>query len=248
MRYSLPSRELIADSVEVMTQAHRLRRHGYDFKLRQSHTRHAHGSSTPKHPSNIHNRRTNDTQAHSTEKKSATPQSRSRRQQLRRQTRQQRTRPTRKRGMPRLRLLQRHVHSKHNGMRNRSIRHVTTILRNRLSQQRTKTTNSQRNRRKNRQTHIRKHKTHRHPDPRQPSKTPSSVDTALGGSTNTVLHLSAIAKEAEVTLPLAFFDEVGKRVPHLCNMIPSGPYDLEELDNAGGYTSIDERTQTVTPF
>jgi len=60
------------------------------------------------------------------------------------------------------------------------------------------------------------------------------VDMALGGSTNTVLHLSAIAREAEVSLPLTLFDELSRRVPHLCNMVPSGPYTMEDLDAAGG--------------
>jgi dihydroxy-acid dehydratase len=65
-----------------------------------------------------------------------------------------------------------------------------------------------------------------------------NVDMALGGSTNTVLHLSAIAKEAGVTLPLSAFDEAGRRVPHLCNMIPSGPYALEDLHAAGGIPAL----------
>jgi dihydroxy-acid dehydratase len=64
------------------------------------------------------------------------------------------------------------------------------------------------------------------------------VDTALGGSTNTVLHLSAIAKEAGVSLPIALFDETSKRVPHLSNMVPSGSHDMEELDNAGGLPAL----------
>ena len=64
------------------------------------------------------------------------------------------------------------------------------------------------------------------------------VDMALGGSTNTVLHLPAIAREAGVTLPLKLFDETGKRVPHLCNMIPSGPYAMEELHAAGGIPAL----------
>ncbi|MBT8172404.1 dihydroxy-acid dehydratase, partial [Candidatus Bathyarchaeota archaeon] len=64
------------------------------------------------------------------------------------------------------------------------------------------------------------------------------VDMALGGSTNTVLHVTAIANEAEVNLPLSLFDEIGKRVPHLCNMIPSGPYDLQDLDEAGGIPAL----------
>jgi dihydroxy-acid dehydratase len=64
------------------------------------------------------------------------------------------------------------------------------------------------------------------------------VDMALGGSTNSVLHLSAIAKEAGFTLSLAKYDEIGKRVPHLCSLVPNGPYDVEDLDNAGGVPAL----------
>jgi dihydroxy-acid dehydratase len=64
------------------------------------------------------------------------------------------------------------------------------------------------------------------------------VDMALGGSTNTVLHLKAIAKEASVDLPLSIFDEYGRKIPHLCDMRPSGPYDLQELDEAGGVPAV----------
>jgi dihydroxy-acid dehydratase len=65
-----------------------------------------------------------------------------------------------------------------------------------------------------------------------------AVDMALGGSTNSVLHLSAIAREAGISLPLSVFDEISRRVPHLCNMVPSGPYDIEDLDNAGGLPAL----------
>jgi len=64
------------------------------------------------------------------------------------------------------------------------------------------------------------------------------VDMALGGSTNTVLHLSAIAKEAGVPLSLTLFDKLGRRVPHLCDMAPSGPYTMEDLDLAGGIPAL----------
>jgi dihydroxy-acid dehydratase len=64
------------------------------------------------------------------------------------------------------------------------------------------------------------------------------VDTALGGSTNTVLHLSAIAQEAGVPLPISLFDETSKRVPHVSNMVPNGPYDMEDLHNAGGLPAL----------
>ena len=65
-----------------------------------------------------------------------------------------------------------------------------------------------------------------------------AVDMALGGSTNTTLHLPAIAKEAGLTLPLSTFDAIGRKVPHLCSMIPSGSYALEDLDAAGGVPAV----------
>ena len=65
-----------------------------------------------------------------------------------------------------------------------------------------------------------------------------AVDMALGGSTNAVLHLKAIAEEANVSLPLEVFDEIARKVPHLCDMRPSGPHDLEELDAAGGLPAV----------
>jgi dihydroxy-acid dehydratase len=72
------------------------------------------------------------------------------------------------------------------------------------------------------------------------------VDMALGGSTNTVLHVTAIANEAEINLPLSLFDKISKQVPHLCNMIPSGPYDMQDLDEAGGIPAVmKELTKTL---
>jgi dihydroxy-acid dehydratase len=68
-----------------------------------------------------------------------------------------------------------------------------------------------------------------------------TVDMALGGSTNTVLHVKAIAKEAGVDLPLELFDEIARRTPHLCDMRPGGPHDLEELDASGGLPAVMKR-------
>jgi dihydroxy-acid dehydratase len=64
------------------------------------------------------------------------------------------------------------------------------------------------------------------------------IDMALGGSTNTILHLSAIANEAGVPLPLKLFDDLSRRVPHLCSMVPGGPYAMEDLDAAGGIPAL----------
>jgi dihydroxy-acid dehydratase len=65
-----------------------------------------------------------------------------------------------------------------------------------------------------------------------------AVDMALGGSTNTTLHLPAIAKEAGLSLPLSTFDAIGRKVPHICSMIPSGVYAMEDLDAAGGLPAV----------
>lgn len=65
-----------------------------------------------------------------------------------------------------------------------------------------------------------------------------TVDMALGGSTNTVLHLKAVAEERGIDLPLDLFDEISKRTPHLVNMAPAGRIIIEELHNAGGIPGV----------
>ncbi len=65
-----------------------------------------------------------------------------------------------------------------------------------------------------------------------------SVDMALGGSTNTALHLTAIAHEAKTPLPLDRFDEIAARAPHLCEMSPAGPWRMEDLHRAGGVQAV----------
>ena len=61
-----------------------------------------------------------------------------------------------------------------------------------------------------------------------------TVVMALGGSTNAVLHLLAIAHEAQVSLSLDDFDRIGRRVPHLADLRPGGHYVMVDLDHAGG--------------
>jgi len=67
------------------------------------------------------------------------------------------------------------------------------------------------------------------------------VDLALGGSTNTVLHIPAIAYDAGVDLPIEAFDELGKITPHIANMLPGGEHYLEDLDHAGGIPAVMKR-------
>ncbi|WOF16997.1 dihydroxy-acid dehydratase [Methanoplanus sp. FWC-SCC4] len=64
------------------------------------------------------------------------------------------------------------------------------------------------------------------------------VDVALGGSTNTVLHLMAIAKEAGVSLSLDDFNKISDEVPHICSMQPGGPHSMQALYRAGGIPAV----------
>ena len=61
---------------------------------------------------------------------------------------------------------------------------------------------------------------------------------ALGGSTNSVLHLMAIANEAGVKFDLAMINEVSKKTPYLAGLRPSGPHHIEDLDRAGGIPAV----------
>jgi dihydroxy-acid dehydratase len=66
-----------------------------------------------------------------------------------------------------------------------------------------------------------------------------TLDIAMGGSTNTVLHLLAAAQEGEVPFTMADIDRLSRRVPHLCKVAPSSPYvHVEDVHRAGGIFSI----------
>ncbi len=68
-----------------------------------------------------------------------------------------------------------------------------------------------------------------------------ALDAALGCSTNTVLHLEAIANEAGVALPLTEFNVVSGRTPHIVKLSPSGPDHMEDLERAGGIMAVLKR-------
>jgi len=67
------------------------------------------------------------------------------------------------------------------------------------------------------------------------------VDMALGGSTNTALHIPAIAHDAGIDLPLELFDRISRETPHIVDMLPAGKYYLEDLEFAGGIPGILKR-------
>ncbi len=65
-----------------------------------------------------------------------------------------------------------------------------------------------------------------------------AVDMALGCSTNSVLHLTAIANEAGVKLNLDMINEISSKVPNLCRLAPAGPYHVQDLYKAGGVQAV----------
>ncbi|MCH4166356.1 MAG: dihydroxy-acid dehydratase [Megasphaera sp.] len=73
---------------------------------------------------------------------------------------------------------------------------------------------------------------------RQSFENAIAVDMAIGGSTNTVLHLPAIAHEAGIELPLEEFDEISSKAAYICKMSPGGSYHMQDLNEAGGICAV----------
>ncbi|MFC4776541.1 dihydroxy-acid dehydratase [Paenibacillus sp. GCM10023252] len=65
-----------------------------------------------------------------------------------------------------------------------------------------------------------------------------ALDMAMGGSTNTVLHTLAIAHEAGIEYPIERINEIAERVPHLAKIAPASDYHIEDVHNAGGVSAI----------
>ncbi|WDV46689.1 dihydroxy-acid dehydratase [Clostridiaceae bacterium M8S5] len=65
-----------------------------------------------------------------------------------------------------------------------------------------------------------------------------ALDMAIGGSSNTTLHLLAIANEAELNLTLDEFDEISRKVPNITKISPAGVHSMHDLDNAGGISAV----------
>lgn len=64
------------------------------------------------------------------------------------------------------------------------------------------------------------------------------VDMAIGGSTNTALHLPAISREFGCPVTLADFDEISRGTPHITSLRPGGPYSIKDMDDAGGLPAV----------
>jgi len=65
-----------------------------------------------------------------------------------------------------------------------------------------------------------------------------AVDMALGGSTNSVLHLTAIAHEAGIDFPLSLVNDISQHIPHICKLSPAGDHHIEDLYLAGGIQAV----------
>ena len=65
-----------------------------------------------------------------------------------------------------------------------------------------------------------------------------AVDMGIGGSSNTVLHLPAIAYEAGIELPMSLFDEISKKTPYITKLSPAGTHHMQDLNEAGGISAV----------
>ena len=65
-----------------------------------------------------------------------------------------------------------------------------------------------------------------------------TVDMGIGGSSNTVLHLTAIAHECGIEIPATLFDEISSRTPYITKLSPAGKHHMQDLEEAGGITAV----------
>jgi dihydroxy-acid dehydratase len=71
------------------------------------------------------------------------------------------------------------------------------------------------------------------------------VDMAIGGSTNTTLHLPAIANELDIEIDLKYFDKISRETPCLCKIKPNGPFNFSDLEKAGGIPAVMKRLEPL---
>ncbi|MDY6932196.1 MAG: dihydroxy-acid dehydratase [Halobacteriota archaeon] len=71
------------------------------------------------------------------------------------------------------------------------------------------------------------------------------ADMLMGGSTNTVLHMLAISKEAGLDLSLDDFDKLSDTTPHICSIDPSGPHTMKDIDDSGGVSGVLKQAKSI---
>jgi len=72
-----------------------------------------------------------------------------------------------------------------------------------------------------------------------------TVDMALGGSTNSILHFKAIAYEAGIDFPLSMVNEISEKTPYICRLSPAGEHHIEDLDRAGGIPAVMKQIKSL---
>ena len=243
MLYCLPSRELIADSVEYMVNAHCADAHGLHLQLRQDHARHADGRAAAQHSRGLRLRRTDGGRQGRARRQGAGARSHRRHGRgRRRQGLRRGCRGDRALGLPDLRLLLRHVHRQFHELPDRGAGPVAA--RQWHDRSRPMPTASGCSSRPAIRSSISRRRYYEQDDasvlPRsiatfEAFENAMTLDIAMGGSTNTVLHLLAAAHEAEVHFTMADIDRLSRRVPVLCKVAPSVPdVHLEDVHRAGG--------------
>lgn len=71
------------------------------------------------------------------------------------------------------------------------------------------------------------------------------TDMAMGGSTNAVLHIPAIAREAGLDIHVGLFEKISRETPNLCSIIPAGPHEMADIDRAGGVPAVLNRLEAM---
>ncbi|MBC8434157.1 MAG: dihydroxy-acid dehydratase [Desulfobacterales bacterium] len=71
------------------------------------------------------------------------------------------------------------------------------------------------------------------------------VDMAMGGSTNAVLHIPAIARAAGIDVDAAVFDKISRQTPNICSIIPAGTHEMADIDRAGGIPAVLNRLKAM---
>ena len=248
MLYSLPSRELIADSVEYMVNAPLRRRHGLHFQLRQDHARHADGVAAAQHPVGVRLRRADGgRQGGALDGRS---------EKRRSDRRHGRRPPTTSMSDADVAVIEAHACptcGSCSGMFTaNSMNCLTEALGLSLpGNGSVLATHADRKRLFVEAGHLIVDITRRYYEQNDDSVLPRNVasfaafenamtlDIAMGGSTNTVLHLLAAAQEGEVNFTMDDIDRLSRQVPCLCKVAPVGrDVHMEDVHRAGGIMSI----------
>ena len=243
MRASLASRELIADSIELVVERPHVRRRDRAERLRQDDPRHGHGAVPARHPQPDALRRLDHAGPLPRRADHHPGGVRGRRRPRRRSHHRRRADRDRGRGLARRRRLRRSVHRQHDGDGLRGPGHLARRLSMGSGGRRAQGRRGRAGRRAGHGRAQARAAPERRSSPATASRTRSPAIACSGGSTNGVLHLLAIAREMGIELSIDDFDEISERTPLLCDLKPGGQYVAPDLYAAGGVPLVMQRLQ-----